>query len=475
MEAPVTTHPPDPSPARRLGTVLLAPLLAVVATVGSGGAVALAQEAPALFDSSTVHDIGVTFDTGAYDAMIATFRETGEKDWIDATITIDGLTYTDAAMRLKGNSSLMSLRGRGGMRGPVAPDADPSSAPAGPGPMGTASAEEPEGLPWLIRLDRNVDGQNHQGYVDLVIRSNGSSTALNEAVGLELLEAAGLASQQAIAAAFAVNGSEPRLRLAIEHPDDVWMDTVLGENGALYKAESTGDFSYRGTDPDAYDEVFDQEAGKDVTDLGPLMELLRFINESDDATFAAELPARLDVDAFATYLAMMDLTGNFDDIDGPGNNAYLYWDAGTGVFTVVPWDMNLAFGGFGRGMGGGGFGEGRPGAGARPERPDRPVPDASGAPRVRGQGGIPGSVPDGAPGRFGRGNILVERFHADAGFEARYQERLVELRAELYASGLGTTILETWVTMLSADATHLVDAATIEQEAAAIAAQLTAD
>ena len=71
---------------------------------------------------------------------------------------------------------------------------------------------------------------------------------------------------------------------------------------------------------------------------------LQFLNESDDETFAAELPERLDVDAFARYLAMMDLVANFDDIDGPGNNAYLWYDVATEQFTVVPWDMNLAFG-----------------------------------------------------------------------------------------------------------------------------------
>ena len=33
-----------------------------------------------------------------------------------------------------------------------------------------------------------------------------------------------------------------------------------------------------------------------------------------------------------------------DDIDGPGNNSYLFWDSATGMFTVVAWDHNLAFG-----------------------------------------------------------------------------------------------------------------------------------
>ena len=32
--------------------------------------------------------------------------------------------------------------------------------------------------------------------------------------------------------------------------------------GILYKAESGGDYSYRGDDPEAYDEVFDQETDR---------------------------------------------------------------------------------------------------------------------------------------------------------------------------------------------------------------------
>lgn len=57
-----------------------------------------------------------------------------------------------------------------------------------------------------------------------------------------------------------------------------------------------------------------------------------------------------------TYLAMMELIDNFDDIDGSGNNTYLWYDAATRQFTIVPWDMNRAFGGaLGGGDGSGGF------------------------------------------------------------------------------------------------------------------------
>ncbi|MET0908860.1 MAG: CotH kinase family protein, partial [Ilumatobacteraceae bacterium] len=402
--------------------------------------------------------------------------DTGDKEWIEATVTIDGTTFERVGLRLKGNSSLAGLGGAGAIGGvpgrTPAETGDTGDTDTGPAggmvEFGGASADEPENLPWLIRLDEFVEDQTYQGYEDFVVRSNNTETSLNEAVTLALLSEAGLASQDAIATRFSVNDSADVLRLVVEHPDDdEWYETSFDGEGALYKAESTGDWSYRGDDPASYDEVFDQEGGSDVADLTPLIEFLDFVNNSDDATFAAELGDHLDVDAFATYLAMMELVGNTDDIDGPGNNSYLWWDADTGRFTVVPWDMNLALGsgmGFPGGQGGAPVG-----------LPDGVEPPAGGFP-----GGLPGgTLPDGAElpdfgdlpgggGFGGRSNPLVERFLADEGFNARYETRLAELTDELVASGAAESVLAEWVDLLQTQAGDLVSRETIESEAATI-------
>jgi hypothetical protein len=178
--------------------------------------------------------------------------------------------------------------------------------------------QQAQDLPWLIQLDEFVDDQAHLGTTDFVIRSNGTETALNEVMSLELLELAGLPTQDWTYLSLSANQSEPSLRLAIENPNDEWDAERFDDDGILYKAESGGDYSYRGDDPDAYDEVFDQETQKDDEDLTPLMELLEFIDESDDETFAAELEDHLEVEELATYLAIEELLQNFDDIDGPG-------------------------------------------------------------------------------------------------------------------------------------------------------------
>lgn len=408
---------------------------------GTESSAASAASAKALFDDTVVHDIDIVFDDAAYDEMIATYLNGGDKTWIEATVTIDGTTFKQAGLRLKGNSSLRGLTSSGTA-------AQGNDRPGGGGPGGSVSAESPQDLPWLVSLDKYVDGQEYEGYTEFVVRSNNSQSALNEAVALELLEVAGLAAEDSVATRFSVNSSQEVLRLVIENPGDAWDDDNFSTDGILYKAESSGDYSYRGDDPASYAEVFDQETDEDNEDLAPLIDFLEFINTSDDATFAAELSKHLDVAAFAKYLAFQELIANSDDIDGPGNNSYLRYSADSGVFTVVSWDHNLAFGGFGGG------GMGAPGGGN--------MGAAAGAPAGTNAGG--------AGGPRSRSNILVERFKADDAFAALYTQALTDLKAQLYTSGKAAEILKTRAAVLTAQAGDLVSTDTVTQESAKIEA-----
>lgn len=368
-----------------------------------------------------------------YQAMIAAYTANGDKNWITAGVTIDGATFSNVGIKLKGNSTLRSLSGNSG----------------GGGLGGNLSADEPEGLPWRIRLDKYVDGQNFQGQTDIVVRGGNTQTGLNEAVALELIGAAGLATEEAAATRFSVNGGSAKLRLVIQNPTDVWYAENFDSAGILYKAEAQGDYSYRGDDSASYTGVFEVEAttsGQD--DYSPLIAFLKFINQSDDATFAAELGQHLDVAAFTTYLAVQDLVVNSDDIDGPGNNSYLRCDTATGVFTVVAWDQNLSFGGMGGAMG--------RGAGQRP---------------ANGGGG---AIAGGNAGGRG-GNILAQRFKANTDLNAAYVAELAALKTKLYAGGTAQQILDTWTGVLTAQAADLVPTATINSEASKIAAYFTAN
>ncbi len=392
---------------------------------GSSGAgstasgVSAASSGTGLFTADRVHEVVLDVDDAAFRTALSTFQESGEKTWLEVTVTLDGTTYERAGLRLKGNSTLRRTDT-------------------------TAGAEQ---YPWLIRLDKVVDGQNHDGVTEVVVRVNNSASSLNEAVALDLLSAAGLASEPHSYAAVRV-GNASALRVVLEAPGDTWVARTMTGDGILYKAEATGDYTYRGTDPTSYVEVFDQESGSE-DDLTPLIEFLRFVNESTDADFASGLGERLDVPSFATYLALEDLMDNYDAIDGPGNNSYLWWDADQDRMTVVGWDHNLTFGV-----------SNRPGAGQGGAAPG-------------GGGGAPAGGGGGGRGPGGRAaNPLVTRFEAVDDFAALVSAASVRLRADLYTGGVASASLERWSALLAADAGSLLDASTLATEQAAIAAYL---
>lgn len=422
-------------------TLLLAGCTAATTTQG-GVTQGSTTTGTGLFDSSAVHTISVEFDQAEYDAIIAAYEADGTKDWLSATITIDGTVLENVGLRLKGNSSLRGIASENG--------------------DGAVSADDPAGIPWLIRLDKYVDGQTYDGRTELIVRGNNSETSMNEAVALELIGLAGLATQEATAVRFSVNGGDAQLRLVIESPDDeTWSDDVFGEDGITYEAETEGDYSYRGEDAEAYVDAFTQQTDTDDPNLQPVIDLLEFVDTATDEEFAANLGQYLDVDAFATYLAIEDLIDNFDDIAGPGNNSYLRWDAETGLIMVVAWDHNLALGvtngGPGGGMPEGGFPEGG--------MPDGGLPEGATPPD--------GVMPDGAmPGGMGArgGNPLAERFLETASFSALVDAETERLTAELYDSGEAQAILDEWVSVLSEQASDLVPTGTIESEAETISA-----
>ena len=394
------------------------PIAAVLALAGCATTTIPAEVetvAPtALWDSTAVHTIDLEFDETDYATLIADYLNNYEKTWMSATVTIDGTVIENVGLKLKGNSTLKG----------VSADSDAAS------------------LPWILRFDKYVDGQSYEGESELIVRGNVSSSSLNEAVALELLGLAGLATEEAVSSRLSANGGASELRLIIQSPTDEWYDQTL-DGTTLYKAGAGGDYTYRGDELADYEDVFDIEAGEE--DVTPLATFLEFINDSDDATFAANLDQYLDVESFATYLAYQDMVDNYDDIDGPGNNSYLSYDAATGLMTIVNWDLNLTFGlrnaGYGGGQGGAPQG-GRPaGGGQRP-----------------GAGGNAMST----------GNILSERFLENADFASLVDVATTDLTATLVTSGAAKDALDAWAAVLTAQAADLVPATTIAEEAAAI-------
>lgn len=415
------------------------------------------------FSADEVHEVSLTIDPNVFQAMLATYLAKQDKEWISAEVTIDGKTYDNVGLRLKGNSSL----------------------------KGISADSAPEALPWKVKLDEFVEGKNHDGMTSFIIRSNSTTTALNETVALSLLGATGLATDRAAYIALRANGSDAVLRLTVEELDDEWTAWAFPTAGILYKADASGDYSYRGSDAAAYEDVFELEAGEE--NYVPLIEFLDFVNNSSDEEFKSGLASQLDVPSFTKYLAFQDLVDNFDDISGPGNNSYLWWAQPADQMTVVSWDLNLAFGmtpggggqggmgggsadgtgnpPYGRGPGGGMPSGAAPGGGMPEGSAPAGAPDGKQMPpgaQTDGQAGSQDPAGGGQRGGQGKANPLVDRYNSLAGGTAAVKEETETLRESLFASGVAQRLLDEWVAILNSGASELVDETDLETEKANI-------
>ena len=263
-----------------------------------------------LWDATAVHSIALDISPDEFDAIVASYRESGARDWARASITVDGTSLDDVGVALADSATL-----------------DPDSTDV-----------DLAGLPLVISFDKFVDGQQLDGETALRLSANASATGLNESVALELLAITGLSTESAVPTSFTVNGGTARLRLAVQQLDEAWVADQFDAGDSLYLAQPGGDFRYRGDSADAYDGTFEQVAGS--TDSAPLARLLKFAEKSSDSAFADDLHTYLDVDSFAAYLAFQKLVRQDD---GPRARTALEYSDTTKLITVVPWDLSSAF------------------------------------------------------------------------------------------------------------------------------------
>ncbi len=83
-------------------------------------------------------------------------------------------------------------------------------------------------------------------------------------------------------------------------------------------------------------------------DYSGLFKLLDVLNNEPDATFPQEIEQVLDVDEALRFFAVSAGIVHLDNYIGIGHNTYMY--EVDGKFSLIPWDLNMAFGTFNAGI-----------------------------------------------------------------------------------------------------------------------------
>lgn len=401
-----------------LGDTLIRPYITSDVTVMSSNITENITGTVDLFDSTVPHSLKVDLTDAEYTDMITAYAKDGEKKWVNADITIDDLLITDVAVRLKGNSTLMGLREDG--------DFQPPQGAGGGAPQGDemnmvmATAEDPASLPLLISFDQNADGRGYQGMTEISVRPG--TPVLNEALALSLTDASGQPTQRYTYTTYSING-HTTTRLVLEHPDDLYADALFESDGYLYKADANSRLEFVGTDQSAYADQFKQINSADNGNLQPLINFVQWLDGADQAEFDAHLSDWVDVESFARYLATQNLLVNADDMGGPGQNYYLWYDLDTQKLSVVSWDLNLAMQGDATTGPHDEVQMSMPGGGAPGDKaPSASMPDGAGAPRI--------------------GNPLKTRFLDSTAFTQVYDDAYWELYDQMYGGGNAQEVLD---------------------------------
>ena len=156
---------------------------------------------------------------------------------------------------------------------------------------------------------------------------------------------------QAYSAVMYVDGAFHGLYTIADHvDDDFFEDRGLDENGNVFKSV-THDANFDLVSASGAPKGSNLHLGWEKKDGLPLEgqpgafadldALTTFVATSSAATFAAELPTRIDVRDFQDWFVFATYTLAEDSA---GKNAYLYHDPLAGPWRFVPWDLNHSFG-----------------------------------------------------------------------------------------------------------------------------------
>ena len=266
-----------------------------------------------IFEKDSVIDINIDID----EADLSDIRNYPKnEEYHSADITVDGIKVENAGIRTKGNMTLNSVANS---------DSDRYS--------------------YRIKFNKYVKGNKLIGLDELCLNSGYSDPSyMREYLHYEVLRSLGMNVPETVFARVYINGEYAGLYLAVEGIDDTFLEDNFGEaykDGNLYKMDEGSTLEYKENEDYSY---ADLKSGDDEN----LDDFKKFVKKLNDMTDGekGDIEDILDVDSALKYIASNTVLCNYDSYNGNMHHNYYLYEDENGVFTVIPWDFNMSFGGF---------------------------------------------------------------------------------------------------------------------------------
>ncbi|MBY0013895.1 CotH kinase family protein, partial [Paenibacillus typhae] len=263
-----------------------------------------------VFPKDKVVDVRITIDPDDFQDML---DNASAEEYKAASVEYNGIKMDNVGIRTKGNLSLRSV----------------------------VQMSDSDRYSFKISFDEYVN-QNLFGITKINLNNNYSDPSyMREFLTYELAGTMGLPTPKYSFVNIYVNDELKGFYLAVEQIGDAYLERNFGNSyGALYKGVMTGqgsDLTWLGDDASLYTglEMKSEKSNDDI-----LLDMLDELNNGTD------YEKYINVDNALGYIALNAVTGNMDSYLGSNKqNYYLYED--DGVFSILPWDYNMAFGGLG--------------------------------------------------------------------------------------------------------------------------------
>ncbi|NCB41423.1 MAG: spore coat protein CotH [Clostridia bacterium] len=316
----------------------------------------------AAMDKNQIMDIQIIADEKEWANML---ENATAEEYIPATVVINGDTIENVGIRPKGNSSLSTV----------------------------AQDDTTDRYSFKIEFDHYITGQTWLGLDKIVLNNmQGDATYMKEYLSYDIMDYIGVHSPLYAFADISLNGEIWGLYLAVEGLEDSYAQRIYGnDHGKMYKPESMGirgegkmnefinddenvqqpqnsmedgentlgnpremtgekgmngmasngvSLQYIDDETASYSSIFDNSVfDTNENDYTRVIQALKKLSNGED------LENTVDVEAVLKYFAAHTVVVNLDSyVSNMGHNYYLYED--DGQLSILPWDYNLAFGGF---------------------------------------------------------------------------------------------------------------------------------
>lgn len=264
--------------------------------------------AEALFSPRKVGSVKISMPDSTWQNII---EHASEKKYHVCSVVINGERFDNVGIRTKGASSLDDVTNMKSDR-----------------------------YSFTLKLNKYRKGQKYHGMTKLLLNNNiWDATQMKDAIVYDMCRFIGLPASLTNYARITVNGKLHGCYLMVEAVDKHFCQrNYPGENTNIYKPYHN--LAYRGEDLKQYNEIsnFAKVRG-DEASMHRVVTALKSVDEGKD------IEKHVDIEDVMKYMALQTMVVNFDCMTGKNTQNYYLREA-DGKISLIPWDYNLAWGGY---------------------------------------------------------------------------------------------------------------------------------